>query len=97
MSEETRRIRWPWLLGSLIPLALFFAVLSLFWLPDGRPEIRPLGSLADIEALSERDDTNVLFILVPDIAVPTVFSCAFFSLIFLFSFRLQLTFRPETA
>ena len=64
MSEETRRIRWPWLLGSLIPLALFFAVLSLFWLPDGRPEIRPLGSLADIEALSERDDTNVLFILL---------------------------------
>ena len=58
MWQELKR--WPFLLAALVMIALYA---SRFL--DIRPgDARPLGSAADIEQLSQRDDLNLLFILI---------------------------------
>jgi arylsulfatase A-like enzyme len=55
--------RWPWLLAAALLLILFAS--SFVDIQVGEPgDPRPMGSADDIEALAERDDLNVLFILV---------------------------------
>lgn len=51
---------WPWVLAGVILLAAYASV--RVGVQEGDP--RPVGSLAEIEALSERDDVNVLFVLI---------------------------------
>ena len=61
MSTSTRSLKRP----LLVVLAIFGAFLFLF--VDVKivgDDPRPVGSAADIEALAQRDDLNVLFILV---------------------------------
>ncbi len=61
MSTLTQSLKRP----LLVVLAIFAALLFLF--VDVRiigDDPRPVGSAADIEALAQRDDLNVLFILV---------------------------------
>jgi arylsulfatase A-like enzyme len=63
MSESILSKRWPWItMGSIIAAGLIFN--SLFEVHIGDVDARPLGTAEDIEALSERDDVNVLFILI---------------------------------
>ena len=63
MSESILSKRWPWItMGSIIAAGLIFN--SLFEVRIGDIDTRPLGTAEDIEALSERDDVNVLFILI---------------------------------
>lgn len=55
--------RWPWILAaSIIAAGLIFT--TFFEVRIGDVDARPLGTAKDIEALSERDDVNVLFILI---------------------------------
>jgi len=52
--------RWPWFLAATL-----LVVGYLFSLIEERPvDSRPLGTVADIDRLSERDDLNVMFILI---------------------------------
>jgi len=54
--------RWPWFTAAgLVVLAFLSTLVEFSWVPT---DDRPVGSAADIEALRERDDINVLFILV---------------------------------
>ncbi|MDE0883926.1 MAG: sulfatase [Myxococcota bacterium] len=55
--------RWPWLAAAGLVVGLYFAQFVRVSLQLPAPE-RPNGTAADIEKLSERDDVNVLFILV---------------------------------
>ena len=60
MPHRLVNTRWPWLAGAALLVAVYAA--SLF---ETRPgDTRPTGTLEDIEALSKRDDLNVLFILI---------------------------------
>jgi arylsulfatase A-like enzyme len=61
MSTQTRPFKR--LLVAVLALAAGFLFLFLDVEVPGR-DPRPIGSAADIEALAERDDLNVLFILV---------------------------------
>ncbi len=66
MTTRTRRIRWSWLIAASLALLAFLLVIAQFMarlgaVPTGP---RPLGSVDDIAALAERDDVNVLFILI---------------------------------
>jgi arylsulfatase A-like enzyme len=55
--------RWPWLLAAAgIVLAYLSTYVEIH--PPGDWDRRPLGSVADIEALRDRDDVNVLFVLI---------------------------------
>jgi len=55
--------RWPWFTAAGLVVALYFAQFVRISLQLPPPE-RPSGTVADIEQLAERDDVNVLFILV---------------------------------
>lgn len=61
-SGHLLRKRWPWIAAALLLLGLYGA--TLVDLRIGRLDSRPLGSVEDIETLSERTDLNVLFILI---------------------------------
>jgi arylsulfatase A-like enzyme len=52
--------RWPWLAAAFVALGiLLFQFLEL---RDGDP--RPSGNAEDVEALAQRDDVNLVFILI---------------------------------
>jgi len=60
MSRRFLDARWPWFSAAALLVAVYVASLV-----ETRPgDMRPLGTLEDIEMLSERDDLNVLFILI---------------------------------
>ena len=53
---------WPWLTAAGFVIVAYLSTLVEFaWVPQDE---RPTGTAADIEALRDRDDVNVLFILV---------------------------------
>ena len=60
MSSRLLQKRWPWALAAALVVLGFLA--SLIRVGDGDP--RPRGSADDIARLSERDDLNVLFVLI---------------------------------
>lgn len=63
MSERLLDQRWPWLLlAGLISLAFLSTFVQIG--PSDDFDRRPLGDVEDIEGLRERDDLNVLFILI---------------------------------
>lgn len=63
MSKRFLKRRWPWLTAAgVIVLALLATFVEIRILGDW--DRRPLGSVAAIEALRERDDLNVLFLVV---------------------------------
>jgi arylsulfatase A-like enzyme len=62
MSNSILAQRWPWLSGAAILIGV--VLFSSFEFRFGGPDARPLGSAAQIEQLAERDDINVLFILI---------------------------------
>lgn len=65
MSEPILSQRWPWLLAIALALGGYVFFLSTqFDIEIGDQDDRPAGTAEDIEALAERDDVNVLFILV---------------------------------
>ena len=54
--------RWPWLVAASVVVLVFAAQFVEIAINLPPPE-RPVGGLAEFEALAERSDTNVLFIL----------------------------------
>src|SRR5262249_21216583 len=60
MPTRLLRARWPWLAAAAVPPLARRATL----VEIGPADPRPVGSLADIEHLSERKDLKVLFILI---------------------------------
>ncbi len=60
MKKRILEQRWPWLIAAGVGVAAF---LSTF-IEIGDWDRRPSGSMEDIAKLRERDDLNVLFILV---------------------------------
>jgi choline-sulfatase len=63
MTEPLRYRRWPWLVAAALIVALFVASFVEVRLP-WRADPRPPGSAADIRALRERKDVNLLFVLI---------------------------------
>ena len=63
MSQTVSTVRSPWFLSSL---ALAAALIALVVATDGDlvVDTRPVGGVEDIAGLSEREDLNVLFILI---------------------------------
>lgn len=62
MTTETRRKFWPILLVALIAFGIYaYSTIEIEPDPAGN---RPTGGAAEIEALADRDDTNILFIVV---------------------------------
>lgn len=63
--SKIRRVlakRWPWLtMAGVVVVAWLATRVQIEFVPD---DPRPLGDASDIEALRERTDVNVLFILV---------------------------------
>ena len=63
MSKRFLDQRWPWLTAaSLIALAFLSRIIEIRDPDDW--DRRPTGSADDIEALRERDDLNVLFVVI---------------------------------
>jgi len=58
--------RWPWFTAAALVIIVYLIYLAqsvrISFQPT--PPERPVGTVADIEKLAERDDVNVLFILV---------------------------------
>lgn len=63
MAKRFLDQRWPWLVGVAIILVAFLSTFVEI-LPEEGWDSRPLGSAEDISKLRERDDLNVLFILI---------------------------------
>lgn len=61
-SDHLLGKRWPWIAAATVLVGLYLT--TLVDLRIGRPDSRPLGSVEDIEALAERTDINILFILI---------------------------------
>ncbi|MEE2672601.1 MAG: sulfatase [Myxococcota bacterium] len=61
-SDRLLGKRWPWLAVAAVLVGLYLT--TFVDLRIGRLDSRKSGSVADIEALSERTDLNVLFILI---------------------------------
>ena len=55
--------RWPWLAAGVLIVVAFLSTVVEIRVP-GDWDSRPLGSVEDIEALRDRDDLNLLFIVV---------------------------------
>ena len=52
--------RWPWIMTALLLLGAYASL----WVGVREGDPRPEGSVVDIENLSQRDDVNLLFILI---------------------------------
>jgi len=63
MSKRLLDQRWPWLVAAGAILLVFLATLVEVRLP-GDWDRRPTGTALDIERLRERDDLNVLFVVI---------------------------------
>ncbi len=60
MSSNLLDRRWPWFAAAALLVVVF-----LFSLVERRPvDDRPIGTVEDLETLAEREDLNVLFVLV---------------------------------
>ena len=65
MNNSILSQRWPWLLAMVLVIGGYILYLSAIYdIEIGDQDDRPIGTAADIEQLAERDDVNVLFILV---------------------------------
>jgi arylsulfatase A-like enzyme len=62
MSKPFLDRPWPWLAAALVLGLVFLS--TIVDLRVGDPDPRPRGSADDIAALGERDDLNLLFILI---------------------------------
>ena len=63
MSKPFLDRRWPWVVATLVVVLGFLStVLEVRFGTDA--DQRPIGSAGDIERLAEREDLNVLFILI---------------------------------
>ena len=65
MSDSILDQRWPWVLGATA-IVVAFLLATIKQIESGSTQIdpRPLGTVDDIARLRERDDVNVLFILI---------------------------------
>jgi arylsulfatase A-like enzyme len=63
MATRIWHKRWPWLAAAVLALAVYASTLVELRV-GGDADTRPVGSVEDIERLSERSDVNVLFILI---------------------------------
>jgi arylsulfatase A-like enzyme len=61
VPEKILQKRWPWLAAAALVVTVYLASQAIR-LAGGDP--RPVGGAAEIEALAERDDLNLLFLLV---------------------------------
>jgi arylsulfatase A-like enzyme len=66
MPNRPKQTQWRWLFAAAITgsAGLAILLLVLFGRDEPKADPRPVGSAADILALRERDDLNVLFILI---------------------------------
>jgi len=65
MTEPILSRRWPWLVAAAIIVCSYLVYFSTqYRIEIGDQDERPTGTADDVEALAERDDVNVLFILV---------------------------------
>ncbi len=65
MSEPILSQRWPWLAAIAVVIGAYAWYFSTqYTIEIGDQDDRPVGTAADIEALADRDDVNVLFILI---------------------------------
>jgi arylsulfatase A-like enzyme len=62
MADRLWHRRWPWFALAALAIAVYLATLVEIRIGDA--DRRPVGSVEDIERLSERADLNVLFVLV---------------------------------
>ena len=62
MAEQTGPRRWPLVLIGLLAIGIYI-YFSIEVIPPPRDERAP-GTAADIAALAERDDVNLLFVLI---------------------------------
>ena len=60
MSNSWLDARWPWILAAVILVGVYVAS----WVGVREADPRPEGVVEDIPNLAERDDVNVLFILI---------------------------------
>ena len=63
MSERLIDQRWPWLVAAGLILLVFASTFVEIG-PPPAADRRPVGGVDDIAALGERDDVNVLFVLI---------------------------------
>jgi len=59
-----KSIRWFWLAAAVGTMSLFVLIVYVSRLQSSAGDPRPVGGVEDIEALRQRDDVNLLFILV---------------------------------
>ena len=76
MSDKLLDQRWPWLLAAAVIVGayLFSTTMNL---DDGNSgaDPRPVGGIEDIARLRDRDDLNVLFILIDTLRADRLGSC----------------------
>jgi len=73
MTGRLRDRRWPWLLAAAVILAVFAASFVEIRLPWKR-DPRPLGGPAEIAALRQRRDVNLLFVLIDTLRADRIHS-----------------------
>ena len=62
MENEPKRVVWPYALIAVVAVAIYLAASIEIEVPGEAG--RPLGGLSEVEGLAERDDVNILFLLV---------------------------------
>ena len=64
MAGRILQLRWPWALMALLAVGFWASTFVELRTGIAAVDPRPVGGVAEIEALRERDDLNLLFILV---------------------------------
>ena len=65
MENSVLSQRWPWILALTVVVVGWGVYLSsVYDIEIGDQDDRPIGTAEDIERLAERDDVNVLFIII---------------------------------
>ena len=64
MWKRLLRQRWPWLTAMALVVAVFLLTSVFHMRFGGDEDTRPRGGAAEIEALRQRKDTNLLFIVI---------------------------------
>lgn len=63
MNQASSRPVWPFVLLAVVAIGLYLYS-SIEYVEPPKPEGRPIGGADDVATLDERDDTNILFVLI---------------------------------
>lgn len=62
MSDSVLSKRWPWVVAALVVIGVYLS--TIVQIKDPNADTRPVGTIEDVKAFAQRDDTNIIFVLI---------------------------------